>query len=387
MNITCVFHSVISKLKGDLLWRKLYVLFASMALLFYFFGHPQSGMEKIFYIPCGLSMLCSFFCGFKRDRMDGLLCLMVICALVAALVNRNLSFSLTSPTVRFIFGIACFNAIRKCDATRFTNLVSNLSVPLMLGFLIIEIPLLSQHRYMAYTGDPNYLAMGITLIVALNMCRISGSHNLREQCLSWAVLLICSLIVIATMSRIGLTGLILLYLFFIYYILQKRLTRYLAVLSVCAISLVVIGLFVINTGDYPLSRFAISDRTGINSITSRFSQIYGVLQYFIANPTDLLIGIGLDARAVDLPEYGLLAHHCVHNTFFQALLHLGVVGGLVFVYFLFCICKKVFLQGSYIKIGLLIAFILNMNSIPSLTSLIFWWGIFFLVGGQRETTV
>lgn len=387
MNKTGILPLVISLVRENTLWRKLYLFFASMALLFYFFGHPISGIEKVFYIPCGLSLFCSFFCGFKHDRLDVVLGLMVICALGAALVNTNLSFNIASPTVRFILGIGCFNAIRKSDTSRIVNLVSKCSFPLILGFLIIEIPLLSPHRYIAYTGDPNYLAMGLTLIAALNMYRLSDKCNLIERSLSCVVLFACFLIVMATMSRIGLVGLILLYFCFIYYVLKQRLSRNLAIAVTSLIALAVIVLFAINTGNYPLSRFAISDRDGINSIISRFSQIDGVLQYFISNPADLLTGIGLDAKAVDIPEYGLLAHHCVHNTFFQALLHLGIVGWLVFIYFLFCVCKQVVLQRSYIKIGLLIAIVLNLNSIPSLTSLVFWWGVFFLMGGQKSDVV
>ncbi len=387
MNKTDILPSVISLVRENIFWRKLYVFFACMALLFYFFGHPISGIEKVFYIPCGLSLFCSFFCGFKRDRLDVVLGLMVACVLVSALVNRNLSFSFASPTVRFILGIGCFNAIRKSDTSRIVNLINKCSFPLILGFIFVEIPFLSQHRYIAYTGDPNYLAMGITLIAALNMCSLSGVRNLSERCLSCVVLLFCFLIVIATMSRIGLTGLIMLYLCFIYYVLKKRLSSNLAISVVSVIALAVIVLFAINTGDYPLSRFSISDRDGINSIISRFSQIDGVLQYFIGNPADLLTGIGLDAKAVDIPAYGSLAHHCVHNTFFQVLLHLGIIGWLVFMFFLFCVCKQVILQRSYIKIGLLIAIILNINSIPSLTSLVFWWGVFFLMGGQKGEVV
>ncbi len=369
-------------LRNKILWRRLYAVFASMSFLMYFFGHPAFGLEKLFYIPCGLALFSSIFCRFKLDGVDMLLCLMVILAVASAVINRNLTLDFTSPTIRFILGILCFNPLRKSDKEMIVRQICVWSLPVIIGFFLIEIPFVYLHRYLGYTGDPNYLAIGLTILTAINMYGICLYHqNIWMKAGSMLVLTGAFLIVLATMSRIGLIGMLCLYQCFFYGLLKNRIGRRPAIFLILMTSIVMVALLVWYAGDYPFYRFSMDDKSGLVSIFSRVDQVWGVLRYFSVNLADIFLGIGFDAEAVHIPEYGLYARHCVHNTFFCSLFHSGILGFVAFVLFVGYAVKCVHAQTQLrtIGVGLLIALILNMNSIPSLTSLLFWWGFFFVM--------
>jgi len=365
----------------------LYVFFAATSLIMFYYAHAEwLPVEKAFYVPCAITLLCSFFVKSKWDNIDRILAVFVVFVALSDVLTGIYPKGISSPLIRISLGVFCFNKIRKVDLYHTITVIAKLSPAIMVTYYVFANPLtyVGWVRYGGFSGDPNYLAISLELLIVLNMIFI---HR-KETGMFWRVLSIASIIAtlplfLVGQSRMGLISLAVLFLFYLIF-LYKKSKRSFMVLAVAGSALLVAGY---GSYSYMLDgverRFTkhISSRSsgGLIQNDPRVGQIKATFRVFERNPSYVFSGIGADHNPEEIQDYKQIADNPVHNTFFGILLQEGIFALSAFLVLLVVTFRQIVQRpDKSLYLGLYLSLLLNISSVPSTSYLTFWWSLFFL---------
>ena len=365
----------------------LYVFFAAASLIMFYYAHAEwLPVEKAFYVPCAITLLCSFFVKRKWDKIDRILTVFVIFVALSDVLTGIYPKGISSPLVRISLGIFCFNKIRKVDLYGAITVIAKLSPIIMVTYYVFANPLtyVSWVRYGGFSGDPNYLAISLELLIVLNLIFI---HR-KETGMLWRVLSVASIIstlplFLVGQSRMGLISLVVLFLFYLSF-LYKNSKRNFMILAVTGGVLLVAGF-----GSYSYMLDGVERRFNGNGSSRgatdmikgdpRMDQIIATVRVFEKNPSYVFSGIGVDNNPIEIQDYKQIASNPVHNTFIGTLFQEGIFALCAFVWlFVMTFLMIVKRPDKLLYLGLFFGLLLNISSVPSTSYLTFWWSLFFL---------
>ena len=336
-------------------------------------------MGKIFYIPCGLSLFCAYLCHRRWDRLDMLMAIFAGWIFLTDLIQGIIPMCFSSPSIRIVLGIACFNGLRKTAEEAMIRYMTVVCVSIVfLSFYILVSPLDSQGRYFGYIGDPNYYALTLNLIVFILFQQIKDSY----KCDIWVMLAVLSLTAVipffvAGQSRVGFISLIILLAGGIY-TLHRRFRKISYAILFLSISAIICCMIFTDLPREFADRYAMKGLNGWAAM-SRIYQIECVIDCIKDSPEIMLWGIGVDMDELSLPVYGECMRTIVHNTFVNVFFHQGIPGLVIFCLILFEIAKSVLLHRTdALAPVFFVTVLLNIMSVASVTYLSFWWSLFYM---------
>lgn len=366
----------------------LYVFFAAASLIMFYYAHAEwLPVEKAFYVPCAITLLCSFFVKRKWDKIDRILTVFVIFVALSDVLTGIYPKGISSPLVRISLGIFCFNKIRKVDLYGAITVIAKLSPIIMVTYYVFANPLtyVSWVRYGGFSGDPNYLAISLELLIVLNLIFI---HR-KETGMFWRVLSVASIIstlplFLVGQSRMGLISLVVLFLFYLSF-LYKNSKRNFMILAVTGCVLLVAGFgsysYMLDGVERRFTKHSSSRGSGgMIQNDPRMAQINATFRVFKRNPSYVFSGIGADHDPEDIQDYKQMADNPVHNTFVGILLQDGLFALSAFLMLLIVTFRQVVKRpDKKLYLGFYLSLLLNISSVPSASYLTFWWSLFFLL--------
>lgn len=379
-----------SKKKND--WVDiLYVVSVVLSFGLLFFAHEaetpdgvtiELGVGKLFYIPCATALILSAFKWHRTDRVDRLIILLLFFSIVSSLISPPntggfLSWSLT----RFSLGILCFWNLRNVSSQMFIRVLSIVSPVIIFAHYILSAPLsYGLYRYAGFYGDPNYLAMGLNFIIAINYLNWKTCKHLIIRLINVATIIGTIPLVLVGVSRGGILGLIVILFIIAIDLFAKSKKRFVLLVIVS----IILGGSVISLLSPQIenikSRFESESVSDYNSAYSRVLEIQSVFNVLSSHPQLIPFGVGLgnNMRAKQLYPDDYIDRFEVHNTFIKLLFEQGLFAFFVFLFLmikqLFILCRK----REKIYLGLYLSSLMTTMTLGCITFMPFWIVFFFL---------
>lgn len=369
--------------QGDVA-SNLYLFFTVVALIMFYYAHAPWGVEKLFYIPCAGALITSYFCPFKRDIIDVILLLIIFFSLLSDLVNFSIPDRIDAPWLRQCIGILCFNKLRKFSLERIVSFIAIFSPFIILSLYLFSSPFgKNSYRYGGFSGDPNYLAISLNLLIAINMIYIHKSDTTKLRSTIAIATIIGTLpLFIAGKSRAGLMALgVLLISYLIFLFFRNKRACVVVIVATFAFS----GNFYLlfhKQIDAVIERFDSLEKAHGGARVVQFSAVSDVYKVY---PYTFVFGTGIDNSPLRFEEFKAKSPYMIHNTYLNTLFGQGFITLCLYV-FLFCVIFKRIRtydnRGLYM--GLYLSLLLNISSVASATYLTFWWTLFFLLSSPNN---
>lgn len=364
---------------------------AAFGLLFYANAEQQEipdgtvvhlGIGKLFYLPCGIALVCSILMKTAKDRLNKVLNWMIALTIVSTLLHPQPSSSiLTMTATRYIMAIFCFRDLRHIDPKKFVYYATLASPIIVFPHYILANPFnYGAYRYGGFYGDANFLALALNLLITL--CYLSFRLDGKKWLGILATLSIAGSVplILLGMSRGGLIGLSVILFFIGRDILKKSKAGF-------AISMVLLA-FAINYLAPKMSNtlYNIEDRFGTDAMSgmgaqARWVGIQNCLTVFAKKPELIPFGIGPGNTVVTIPDYkyyGYQGQWVIHNTFFSILYEMGLIVALLYTFLYTYNLKKLYRKKTYLLIGLLISMFISLFTLPGASFMPGWITIFFI---------
>lgn len=82
----------------------LYILFAGLALVMFYYAHAPGGIDKLFYVPCALAFVMSVLYQInhsaKMDSIDIILMLIIILSILSDVLNSIIPTQFNAGLIR-----------------------------------------------------------------------------------------------------------------------------------------------------------------------------------------------------------------------------------------------------------------------------------------------
>lgn len=362
---------------------RLYLAFATLSLVMFFYAHAPFMPEKLFYVPCALTLVASFFCPFRHDRVDTLLLLIIGLALLSDVVNYTLPRGVESPWVRQGIGILCFRKLRHYDLRPVTKALVFVAPIIVASYYLFSSPF-AEYRYGGFSGDPNYLSISLTLLIAILLVYTHQKGTSRGVVVVAVATIVMTLpLFFAMKSRMGIMAFAVMLLGEGVYLFEhnKRM-----------LTLVVVAVFM------TIGPVSVMFSEEIAGLTDRFDtleesrggpradMVKGVHDVFMAYPSYFVFGNGIDVSPASYAEYSAYSDQPIHTTYVNIFFHQGLFVLAIFLLLLWRTFQQVWCSGSErpIYLALFLSLLMNIGSVPSMTYLTFWWTLFFLLSVKPQ---
>lgn len=358
---------------------KIYLFFATAALIMFYYAHAPGGAEKLFYIPCAGALIASFFCHFKRDCIDVILLLIIGFSLLSDLVNFTVPDRVDAPWLRQCIGILCFNKLRKFNMNKIVTAMAVASPFIILSLYLFSSPFgRASYRYGGFSGDPNYLAISLNLLIVFNLLYIHRKDTTKLQSIVPIITILGTLpLFIAGKSRAGLIAmsvLLLSYLIFLFFNNRKTCFLIIAITFVCSGNIYILFQKPI---DAIVERFDSLEKAHGGARVVQFSAVNDVYK---AYPYTFPLGTGIDNSPLRFEEFKAKSPFMIHNTYLNILFGQGFVALCLYLTMFWLTFKQIWkYEHKGIFVGLYLSLLLNISSVASATYLTFWWTLFFLL--------
>lgn len=374
--------------------ERLYCLFVVLAfgLLFYANAEAQEaptgavynlGIGKAFYIPCGLALVCSFFLGIKRDWLDKVLYCLIFVAILSTCFHPPLSGTFLTWTVtRFVMAILCFKSVRDVDPVLLAKVAAVFSPLIVFPHYFLSDPFsYGNIRYGGFYGDPNFLALSLSFLIALCYKTSREERGILIKVLSISSIVGAVPLIILGVSRGGIIGLFIIILFILIdtFKRNKRGVFFLVVVIVFAGG--VLSTRMSDTLDLVELRYQAETESDQIGAKARIEGVGNAFRVLSKRPALIPLGIGLGNTYDTIAQYrddGFRSSYVIHNTYISLLYEIGVIGFLLYLLIFYYAFKQLLQKRDYLLIGLLLSAIVSLVTLPGTAFMPGWILLFFL---------
>ena len=330
---------------------KLYLTFALLSLVLFYYAHADFLPDKFFYVPCAGALISGLFFRFHNDWVDYCLLFFVFFSFMSDLLNQTFPHSLISAFLRQTLGILCFSKLRHFDSKVLIKYFSRISPVIVVSYYVFSNPLggYVYDRYGGFSGDPNYLAISLTLLIAMNLLYIHQAETTKI----WKAISVVSIIgtiplFLVGQSRAGIIALCVMLMFYFVYLYKYHK----------GLSIVLCGIVLLMSGSvyYHFQKTFNAVNQRFNDISEgggRTVQIYGVADVYSKHPLYVITGIGIDNSPLQFEEFRIKSNYIIHDTYLDVLFGQGIVTLIIFLWLLYKTFRKTLLVDKWqIYIGL-----------------------------------
>lgn len=375
-------------------FEKVYALSVTVAMSLLFFANAEQqtyydgsnvnlGIGKMFYIPCGIALICSLQIKNKKDSLDYALNWLITVACLSCIIHpAEISNILEFSLVRFIFGILCFKKLKDIDPLIFIRYVAIASPFIVFPHYILTNPFaFGVNRYGGFYGDANFLALALNIVIAICYMAYKRENRIKLKLMYILSMLGAVPLILVGMSRGGIIGLVLIFIAMLCDVWKSsRFSFGIIILLLIFGSSPFFYQFgdIISLIEYRFSGEASTDAGGA---MARWDGIVSVLNVFSNRPDLIPFGIGFGNTLSHLREYmqyGFYLRVAIHNTYFLLLYEAGLIALLLYLYIYLYAFRNLKKNKNYFLIGLLISAMLSLATLPGVAFMPGWILLFFL---------
>lgn len=374
--------------------EKIYALSVTIAMGLLFFANAEQqtyydgsnvslGIGKLFYIPCGIALICSFHIKRKRDSLDIALYWLIGVSCISSLIHpAEVSSILEFSLVRFVFAIMCFKSVKDIDPFLIIRYVALASPFIIFPHYILTNPFaFGGNRYGGFYGDANFLALALNIVIA--MCYLAYKQEKKKKLMIVYLLSIIGAVplILVGMSRGGIIGLVLIIIAMLGDVWKSSKVSFSLILIIL---LVGSSTFVNNFGDILTLieyRFSGEASTDAGGAMARWDGVVSVLNVFGNRPDLIPFGIGFGntlPHLKDYMQYGFYLKIAIHNTYFSLLYEAGLLSLLLYLNIYLYAFRILMKNKKYFLIGLLMSAMLSLATLPGVAFMPGWILLFFL---------
>ncbi|EOS01239.1 hypothetical protein C799_01617 [Bacteroides thetaiotaomicron dnLKV9] len=387
-------------MKSKLNVEHIYVLSVVSAFALLFFANAdqqkapdgtvvQLGIGKLFYVPCAVAFIASFFLSKTRDKLDKKLIWLMGVAIITSIIHPPYGTNILSWTLtRFLFAILCFKDIRNINPLLLARYTAIISPLIIFPHYILTNPFgYGDWRYGGFYGDANFLALALNLVIALCYISLMKCDGIIFKCLCILSILGAIPLIMVGMSRGGILGLLVLLFFML-----RTLRRYNKRIFYCVliVGFLSMGSFTTKFGgiiegiEY---RFLGKLSSDANGARARIEGIESVCNVMVNCPYLIPVGIGLGNTVPTINEYKYYGYYCrfaIHNTYFSLFYEAGLIAILLYLYIYIYAFKTLKKGRNYLLIGLLLSGALSLFTLPG-TTFMPGWIMLFLLSNKKNS--
>jgi len=364
-----------------------YAIMASISLIMYIFGHSTDAgtlpfPDKLFYIPCAITLLIAFCCHdyWQFDKGDKIFMSFFILTLVSSIIIGNVIWL---HIISCLLGFLIFRHIRNTDLRLLVNIIFILTPVVVVIHYVYTSPFsyYSGERYGGFQGDPNCFSLAMNILVYINGYVIIHAKKVWKRIVSMANIAAIIPLILAGASRSGVLCLVILIIISIIIATKRSLKK----IAIIGLLVIVCGGAYLNTFEAQLentiSRFSGDNESDSQSTAYRFEEFSIAWNVITENPSYFFMGIGF-SQTVNAHKYIMQYYHKgrAHNTYMSVLMEQGVFGFILFMWFLITIGEKIWYSRIYedwlmrvALFGSLLAFIFTIFALPFLP---FWFALY-----------
>jgi O-antigen ligase len=241
-------------------------------------------------------------------------------------------------------------------------------------------------RFQGIFGGANEFAYMMVLLIYVIYYNFYRYSHIKFKLFWISILVILHLLVLVTLSRTAIIGLVVFYIFSFPYFHKtlKLWKKILLILIIILLGIYVYELF-FKTFELLFNRFTNSE--GSSSLGSRMWEILAAINMLNENPWTIIFGNGtsITGSSIFITYYDGLNGGLgtrVHNAYFALIVENGIVSLLVFLYFIFYMIKKIlYLKNvfKYVLLGFFMFSIAFLGTIYLFYFLPFWLALFLMV--------
>ena len=375
---------------------------AAFSLLFFSNANQIEGLESIpiisklnkaFYLPCGIALLCSIFMEKPAlDRIAYCINVLILLLLFACLIHPPYTFNILSWGItRIIMGVLCFKDIRHISLKKFVTILTYFSPFIVFAHYYFVDPFsYGLYRFGGFYGDANYLALAFNFLILCSYYAIKINKNLITKIIGIITILGSIPLIMLGISRGGIIGMGFLIIGILYDMFRTNKRATVIVFFAFILSygtLRVIFTDNIHNIEARFSGEAASDEAGA---MIRVYQIDGIFTVFNNRPELILFGIGTENGMKAYELYGTdgyYSHHVIHNTFFRILFEGGIFAFITYLYLLFCALMVIIRQRAFLHIAFFLSLIITVSTVPCIAFMPYWIAFFFLTSNDKTLTI
>jgi O-antigen ligase len=240
-------------------------------------------------------------------------------------------------------------------------------------------------RFQGVFGGANEFAyMMVFLIYIIYYCLYM--YKLKFKLFWVIILIILHLLVLVTLSRTAILGLIIFYIIaFPYFYKKFNLWKKILLFVMVIIFFILVNKYFFEAIELLFERFTNSE--GLTSLESRKWEILAAINMLSAHPITIIFGngTGITSSSIFITFYNGLGGGLgtrVHNAYFSLIVENGIISLLIFLYFAFYILKKIFLlknEFKYVILGFFIFTLFFLGAIYLFYFLPFWLALFLIM--------
>lgn len=345
------------------------------------------GIGKLFYYPCAVALITSFFIPFKKDVFSSLLLGILICTCVSAIIHPPIGDNVMAwGLTRFVFAILCFRNVANVNPHHIAKCMAIASPLIIVPHYIFSNPFeYGLYRYGGFYGDANFLSF--TLLFLIFMCVIAyrtESNNLLK--IMYAVTSIFAVpLIFLGRSRSGLISLIVLLIYILFSIGKKNKWKMIVTFALCFGCVLYLYKMFNDSFLYAFERFDSESTTDVISAENRIDQIESVFNVLFSRPDLIPFGIGVGNTLQTLNEYSNYGYYNtqeVHNTFVLFLYEAGMFVALLYICIYIRIIKLIWQNKDYLLASLIFALIVTQMTLPGIAFMPGWVAVFFLCNSE-----
>ncbi len=365
-----------------------YIIMASISLVMYIFGHStEAGVlpfpDKLFYYPCAITFAIAITIkGYWHfDKADKVFSVFLFLTFLFSVAIGDVIWL---HLISCILGFLIFRQLKNVDISFLMNVLFYLTPLTVLIHYVFTSPFsyAEGYRYGGFQGDPNCFSMAMNILVySSGYILLHSKHSIKRVI---ALINIASIapLVFASASRSGVLCLLFLVGISVYSNIKKHLLGTVLILSLAVVFggsyLGVFGSQIENT----VSRFFNSSDSDRQSFDYRFQEFEIAINLLGENPEYLLCGIGFSQSVNAHKNFSQQYYHGgrAHNTYMSVLMEQGIVGFVLFIWFLIDIGLSIWhcrsLDDGWMRVVLYGALLLFIFTIFSLPFLPFWFALY-----------
>jgi len=301
-------------------------------------------------------------------------------------VLENVLFNLIRETVIILLLIPLYSFYLKKEKL-FNTLLLFIALEVALSNLIYYIYFYDfAGRFQGMFGGSNEFAYMMVLLIYIIYYNFYKYPKLKLKFIWIIILLILHAMVIVTLSRTAILGLIIFYIFsFPYFHTKFKYWQKVLILIIMGLIIIYTYDFFSKTFELLIDRFTNSE--GSNSLGSRMWEILAAINMIEENPFSIILGNGtsITSSPIFLKYYSGLTGGLgtrVHNSYFALIVENGIVSFSLFLFFIFHILKKIYFLNDpfkYVILGFFIFTISFLGTIYLFYFLPFWFALFLIV--------
>lgn len=348
-----------------------------------------SSLNKAFYLPCGIALLCSIFMEKpKLDKIGYSINVLLFFLILACLIHPPYTFSILSWSLtRIIFGILCFKDIRHISLKKFVTILTYFSPFIVFAHYYFVDPFsYGLYRFGGFYGDANYLALAFNFLILCSYYAIKINENIITKIAGIITILGSIPLIMLGISRGGIIGMVLLIVGIMYDISRTNKSATVIILFTFILSYGTLRTIFSDEIRNIEIRFSGENVSDEYSTKIRIYQIEGIFTVFNNRPGLIPFGIGTENGLIAYEMYGndgYYSRHVIHNTFFKVLFEAGIFAFITYLYLLFCALMVIIRQRAFLHIAFFLSLIITASTVPCIAFMPYWIAFFFITSNDN----